>query len=812
MASIDFSDEDREKAELFLENFLSDQIPEGDFSKGTSLRDHTIKAIASVYAVIKKEISNVKNANSLRQVSKIEDDREFTQAVENLVSNWFVQRRSGRKVRGTVTLHFSQPHDGRVPVSTRFTKQPGATFELQGDESLYYEASDLSPRVNSEGEITSYTISVPVIAEHVGTAYEVSEGRFVNVTDFSTFFIRAENETAFSGARDPESPEELLERVPESITKRDMSSNRSINAILRDEFTDIDRVLVQGMGDTAMRRDVLQDDSNYFNFHLGGHTDVYVSTPLREEVTFEAEVGSYFNDPRREVLLFEDEEVRDWRTMVSTGDILRVYNSSTSDPSRYRIERVTKHFLEVSDRQPFPSERPVELREGEVFSSVRVTSSNKIRCVNAQFDPVDVDAYVRVSGSNKGNDGTYHIESVDREKHTVSVREDVLTEEDAGSLRIELMDNVVDYSIGNAAGDYDNKLSRRRTGRFSNRYREVGRVALPNRPLYKIREVSISAPEDPEANPLTGRIEFEDRINTSLSGFNSFSNEYRLISRKPQWSPSSEQMMLLDLRPSEESKGNRGVIDSSEEGGIFEVEDPVFSEENSAGKSIFISHSSYEENRGELSIKEVLSSSEVRVDKPYKDAWSPHPESRVSWEYHDRGKFDGKTVRVVYDTVEQFDAINSFVRSTNNHIPCADTLVKAFHPVYLSFDLNYRVRENAEALLNEREAVNFITSYINDYPETEIITVSDLVSEFYSEYKSIVSKVRLPLKVYYTLHSPDGRVIRYKSEDDISINSSYLVGETEEDRLTDPKSLGVTEQTVRYIADETLIDVNRVNQ
>jgi len=47
MAAINISARDVTTAANFLEQFLSDAVPEGDFSRGTALRDLTVGALAS---------------------------------------------------------------------------------------------------------------------------------------------------------------------------------------------------------------------------------------------------------------------------------------------------------------------------------------------------------------------------------------------------------------------------------------------------------------------------------------------------------------------------------------------------------------------------------------------------------------------------------------------------------------------------------------------------------------------------------------------------------------------------------------------
>lgn len=811
MTELDIQEKDLQKAELFLETYLSERFPEADFSRGTALRDHTIGAIATVYALLMKEATNIRNATSLRLVANIEDDNEFTQAVENLVDSWFIRRKPGRRVRGTVLVHFTQRHSGRIPSLARFTRRAGVSFMLDDSRAMVYSENDMSPRINAQGEVSSYVLRVPVVAENVGVNYEISEGEFANITPFSPYIQYAENVSAFTGARNPESPEDLIDRAPDALTKRDLSSNRSIRAVLRDEFTAIDRVVVQGMGDEAMRRDLFKDPNAYYQVHLGGHTDAYVSTPVRRDRVYEAEVGGQFTDPRGSVRMFRDATVDDWRALATPGDILQIHNAAASEPRLYKIVKVSRHYLEVHKRQPFPDARPIPLRNQASFTAVRVIDSETVRCVNAQFSERDVGHFIRLNGSTKGNNGTYRIVEVDTENDRVVVADGGLTIEESASLSLKMYRHIVEYSIGDIGPEYTSKVSPRMTGEFSQVYQEDGRVLLPSEPVYRIKEVSILSPDAPGADPITGRITFGTRVNRPVEAKYSGGREYRVVCDEPEVAPSMHQKMVLDLKFSPEKTGRGATLDTHPDGALLTTLDAAFDADDQ-GKLIHIRNAAYPENRGDFRLVEVINTEEAVISHTADTGWEPVPEARLKWGLHNARLFNDKTVRVVYDTVDQFDAINSFVQSRNNHIACANTLVKAFHPVYVSFDLDYHVRTDAESFLDHSEAVKFLTGFVNSFPETDTITVSDIVSAFYTEFNDVVSRVQMPLKLYYTLYAPDGRAIRYRTQDEVTIRGSHLVDSSSENRLEDALDLGVTEQTVRYIADESLIRVRQATQ
>lgn len=806
MATIKIKTEDRVYAEKFLETFLSEVIPDADFSKGSITRDHTIAAVSAVYALLRQEASNVRNATSLRRINQIEDPTEYAQAVEGIVSNWLISRRPGRKVIGTLTLYFRQAHDGVIPHDTRFVKQMGLVFKLNHSGDYVYRATDMTPRVDARGENLQYALRVTVIAEHTGTTYEVEEGPFTAVTPFSSLFMYAENENSFTGASDPETTEELLARVPGAVTKRDLSTSRSIEALLLEEFPAIDRIEVQGMGDPAMQRDVLDEPSSFFKIHMGGCTDIYVSTPILPYQNFEAEVGGFSTDVRQSITLFRDATIADWRAVVEVGDIIHIRNALTGEPSKYIIVEVTKHHVRVNLRQPFPDVRPTPLRNSNIFTDVSVTSPVTVHSVSMNFTLLDVGRYVRLRGSAHGNDGDYRITAIDALNNTATFLNTSLVPEGAGTLSAQLLEKVVAYSIGSVAPDFDNKVRTRTTGEFSRSFREDGCVLLPNQPVYAIREVSVHDPTHPQADVMTERVYFTERVNQQPVVGNSLT--YQIYNDAPLEAQSSQHMQVLRLKTAPERSGVRGTLNATTMPPTFRDAGAVFHPVLDVGKTLTILDAHHEENVGECKIVNVLNATTVEVDRD--GAWTPHNEARLHWDLSQPDLFNGKPVRVVYDTLSQFDTLDTYTRDANNSIVAANTLVRGFHPVYLTFHIRYTLRHQSSIIFNEDEAIRHLVSFINSFDASDIINVSDIISEFCNTYADEVGSAQLPMRIDYTLTAPDGRLIRYSTQDAVTIDPLLGVGTTPSSILEDPASEGVTPQTIRYLTDETLITLTQV--
>ncbi len=741
MATIEIVEQDRLDAENLLVQFLGDNMPDADLGKGSVMQDFAVTAMSLVFAYLRKEADLTRQRQSLLLLGEDEGD-EVDDCVDEILSNWFITRKTGRKSRGVLTIFFNQTTDVTVKVNDVFYKTNVRPFVIDSDSDLVYGAEDMLAVTDSSGVVVEYSLRVPVIAVETGVNYDIDPGPFVSFTKFSPYATRVENTTKFSGGASVESTEEMLDRAPTAISVRDLNSPRSIDVVLKEEFTDVDDVTVIGFGDTEMLRDLIVEDATGLRIHAGAYTDAYLHSPIVQAETFSGVIGSEFTDPRVGYYVLRDDTIADFTTLgIAQGDILFIHNNlATSEAAQYVIHEVTPNGVLVSQRAQFPTALPeVETSYADGVVGPATGATDRMLSVLHTFTSSDVGNWIRIKDS-VSNDGTWEISSVAPAPNNwvelVDVNGVPAVFVDETGLMWDLCTRVVAYSIGNNPPTYNNYVSMRLSGRFTKSIQRYGRVLLPAKPIYRITDVYIDGSTDPDLS-VGGRITFSNRVNLAEGTLEEprvkpgdpldpALLQYRLFGRNPEASFSGWQVMELQVN----------------------WDDPVGQET----------------------------------------------------------RFDGETLHVVYDTLSGYDSIWEYMVSTAHRLTCASIIPKGMHPVYIRTHVRYKLAKTATDTLDEAAATSALVAFINGFDTREDLDVSDL-SSFLREQYNVLGYVE-PLTAYYELLSPDGRVIYYKTTDQIIIDPSKqdpAYAGLDYNRMDDPVEFGVSNNTVRYLTADDLI-------
>jgi hypothetical protein len=357
MSTITIDASDVATAADFLEQFLTDEVSDGDFSKGTALRDLAVQAIAAVVAFLRADAAQIRQMQSLVTVQAAvgtDDPDALRDAVTGILSNFFVTPKGGGKARGFAIGHATQQVDVFIATSVRFTFTQGVVFVVDATDTLFVPKEELVPIVDSSGDVLDYEFRIPLVAIATGEAYNIEPGLFTSFDRFNPYVTRVETTVKFSGGAGPETVDAILARAPTAVSVRNLVNDRSIEATLEDNFDGIEAILVIGMGEPEMQRDIVPAIAPTLKFHVGGAVDIYLRTGL-VETSFTGAVGDLFARPDGVSLMFRDPNPDFIGLGVETGDIIRVTAGLPSTPAEFLVEEIIDlHTLVVNERAPFP--------------------------------------------------------------------------------------------------------------------------------------------------------------------------------------------------------------------------------------------------------------------------------------------------------------------------------------------------------------------------------------------------------------------------------------------------------------------------
>jgi len=363
MTEIKITQSDLNDAENFLTQYMTEKVPEASFEKGSATRDILVKGFTYLYAYIRGEVDFVTARQSLLRIqSELTDADDISQAVDEILSNFFVSRKDGDKSRVNVRLHFTETRAYTISLAAKFYRTSSLAFSIDSSDDPYVIAEDsLFPVFDNRGVLIDYIAEVGMKAAKIGTTYNIEPGTFVRiqVPGGLPYFSYAENTEKASDGLDVESSTDLVARAPTAISVRNLVNNRSIDVTLQEQFPAIKDTLSIGMGEPEMRRDVRNEFAPHITLHVGGHYDTYVDLPL-VQVEENGTIGGYFARPDRVVNVFRDPaftidagQTFDAVLGIVPGNILYVVSGILDSPRAYQITRVTDHELEVSESSPF---------------------------------------------------------------------------------------------------------------------------------------------------------------------------------------------------------------------------------------------------------------------------------------------------------------------------------------------------------------------------------------------------------------------------------------------------------------------------
>lgn len=161
--------------------------------------------------------------------------------------------------------------------------------------------------------------------------------------------------------------------------------------------------------------------------------------------------------------------------------------------------------------------------------------------------------------------------------------------------------------------------------------------------------------------------------------------------------------------------------------------------------------------------------------------------------------YDGYRVRVSYQTLVGFAAVDSYMRDRFQRVLCANVQAKGYHPIYLSFTVPYQLRKQPSGFVNELAVRQNLVAMINSFDPREVLDASDIAT-YLRNLDTNIGAV-LPFEITYELTMPDGNLVTFRTNDVVSVNVAKIdaveTGRTY--TTTELTAQSVTDRTVRYL-------------
>lgn len=272
------SQEDFDAAEATLIDLIRSEYPHLDLRRGTVLRDILIRPAASVYALNTDRLEDLRGKMSLQTLST--DPDADPADIDAILSNFNVTRNSGTVSQGKILVRVDASRSYTISSGFAFSTVEGLTFVTPQTYQVGPDADTLYGEIplTQSNDGSYYYFIIDVVAEDVGSQYNITHGTALDVVGTMYGFVSAEAYSTFRDGLDEEGIQAVIARLPAAISYRALESRTSIDAKLRDQFdgTDvrIQEISVQGYGD----RTQLRDKHNPMGFAVGGRVDICART------------------------------------------------------------------------------------------------------------------------------------------------------------------------------------------------------------------------------------------------------------------------------------------------------------------------------------------------------------------------------------------------------------------------------------------------------------------------------------------------------------------------------------------------------
>ena len=258
-----------------LQSLIKANVPNADVAVGSALYEFNVKAGAAVIGYQADAIDQLRANMSL--VQELESSDPDAAAVDRLLSNYNIVRRTGTAALGTINIYTRSSASLSISSQITFTCSNVAmlatrtyvgywgTRPAEDTPTLAYV-----PMRQLATDLYVFTIEAQTVQVITTT---LSAGQACTLTPGVSRVLRAEIASTFVSASLPETTSQLLERAQTGVNARVLTGRDNIMSFLQNNSdVNVLDVAVFGMGDELLLRDKAYGPAN------GGMVDVWVRT------------------------------------------------------------------------------------------------------------------------------------------------------------------------------------------------------------------------------------------------------------------------------------------------------------------------------------------------------------------------------------------------------------------------------------------------------------------------------------------------------------------------------------------------------
>ena len=288
LSDTSFSTDDILAAETLIGQYVSDRFPSIDVTPGTTIYDLVIRPAAIVYLTNRAQLTALAATNSILGIQN-NPSLASDQVLDSILSNFLITRNPGTNVTGNLRINVSRSAAYTIQAGVEFTAPNGLIYTadttVNGTPS---PSNSIDVQLySSDSTNTQWYFIVPVTAAGSGSTYILVGQPQFTMADPIPNLISIFAFGGFNNGVDQETNDQLIARIPNALSAKNLVSRSSLNSVLKDNFPQVTSVGVAGFGDPALRRGA----DNVFGIKTGGVADVWVRTspyPLTRSFTITA--------------------------------------------------------------------------------------------------------------------------------------------------------------------------------------------------------------------------------------------------------------------------------------------------------------------------------------------------------------------------------------------------------------------------------------------------------------------------------------------------------------------------------------------